>query len=217
MTRATRALSSPTATSRCIEVACILYDLVHAAPIASCSYLIAADENPAEAVNGIPTALLQRSRFLPDPWDMCIHMAESADVILAHRSDFDRSFVPLSIRDAKPWVCTKFHVQWPKGKLGDALVPLALAHGVGVVHAHRAMSDCDTLARILTRVHEMGNSLPELIVKAMRPRKRVVALVSYDDREKAKQAGFAWDPQKREWWRDMPVEEIGGLGFEVRS
>ncbi len=50
-----------------------------------------------------------------------------------------------------------------------------------------------------------------------RPRKKVAALVSYDDREKAKAAGFAWDGPSKTWWREMPVDEIAGLPFKTRE
>lgn len=204
---------------RCIEVAVCLYDLERACPLFSYASLIPADSNAAEPTNRIPASVLSSISWMPEPWGTVQFLVEDApDVvaIMAHRAEFDRGFVPSAIRDARPWVCSKFHVAWPNGKPGDHLTHLALAHGIGVVHAHRAMSDVDTLARLLTRVHEMGTPLVPLIDRAMRPRTKVQALVSYDDRELAKSAGFAWDAQRRIWHREMFVDEVAALGFQTR-
>jgi len=108
------------------------------------------------------------------------------------------------------------HVRWPNPCASKALVSIALAHGVGVVSAHRAMADCDIIARLLTRVHEMGIDLEDMIRTAMLPRARVQALVSYDDRQLAKDAGFQWDTGTRRWMADLTEPEIHALSFEVR-
>jgi DNA polymerase III subunit epsilon len=206
---------------RCIEVAVCLFDLDLAAPIASYASLIDAgggvNNNPAEPINRIRPELLVDGAEPRKVWDQVYSFVERADVVLAHQASFDRSFVPESIAKAKPWCCTEHHVDWPLAQPGKSLVHVALAHGVGVVHAHRAMTDVDTIARLLARVHEMGHDLVALLQRAMRPRKKVAALVSYDDREKAKTAGFAWDPPTKTWQREMPVDEIAGLPFKTRE
>jgi DNA polymerase-3 subunit epsilon len=204
------------ARDRCIEYACILYDLEHAAPVASFSTLLPATENAAEEVNRIPVALLREGTESPASWTMMHKFAARAWAFVAHRAEFDRSFIPTDVATTLPWVCSKFHIDWPRGKPGDSLVPLALAHGLGVASAHRAMTDCDTLARLLTRVHEMGVPLVPLLERAMRPRRKVIALTSYDEREMTKAAGFAWDGDKRVWWREMPIDEIDKLPFATK-
>jgi len=211
------------ATDACIEVGVIEYDLLHAAPISSFASLIRCDRNPAYSVNRISLGTLGRAAPGDDVWHAVGRFIDRADVILAHRAEFDRGFVPATMRDAKPWVCTKFHVDWPEGEGGDHLVHLALAHGVGVVSAHRAMTDCDILARLLTRVHDTlacdadPEPLVRLITHAMRPRRRVAAVVSYDDRDKAKAAGFTWDPRARQWLAELPDDKIAALPFPTET
>jgi DNA polymerase-3 subunit epsilon len=56
-----------------------------------------------------------------------------------------------------------------------------------------------------------------MIAHAMRPRVRVQALVSYDDREKAKGAGFMWDGGTKMWTREVPVDELAALPFKTRA
>lgn len=202
----------------CIEVAAILYDLEHASPIESYASLIRAGSNAAEAVNAIPAALLEGAPPADDVWPRVEALAKRADAIVAHRAEFDRGFVHRAVRDAAPWVCSKFDLEWPKStRVGDGLVSLALSHGLGVSSAHRAMTDCDTLARLFTRVHETGVSLPRMLSRALRPKVRVIAVVSYDDRDKAKSAGFSWDPAKKEWGRTMFVDDVAALPFKTRE
>lgn len=201
----------------CIEVACVLYDIEHAAPVESFASLIRAKGNAAEAVNRIAPPLLERAPAQVAVWGVVRGIIERADAVVAHRAEFDRSFVPSELRTLRPWVCSKFDIEWPHGKAGDHLVHLALAHGLGVLHAHRALTDCDTLVRLFQRVAELGGDVPAMLARAMRPKVTVIAQVSYDDREKAKAAGFAWDPSGKFWHRAMAREDVAALPFPTRE
>ena len=150
-----------------IEIAAILYSLTHAAPIESISYLLPCGENPAIAVNGIAPNLTPLSEDMGLVLD---NMEARSIAYVAHNASFDQSFLK---RDAIPFVCSMRQIEWPVPCGSKALVAIALAHGVGVASAHRAMADCDTLSRLLTRVHEMGVDLEQLIARAMLPRVKV--------------------------------------------
>jgi DNA polymerase-3 subunit epsilon len=201
----------------CIEVACVLYDIEHAAPIESYASLIRAKGNAAEAVNRIAPGLLESAPADVGVWSVVRAMIERADVVIAHRASFDRSFLPAELRELRPFCCSKFDIEWPHGKLGDHLVHLALAHGVGVMEAHRALTDCETIVRLFQRVAAMGTDVPAMLARAMRPKVTVIAQVSYDDREKAKSAGFAWDASGKFWHRSMAREDVAALPFTTRE
>lgn len=204
------------ATCHCIEIAVTILDLPSAEVVASYQSLLFAPKNEAEHINRISPKLLHSAPMPTDVWPDVLKIVKMADVIAAHRADFDRGFVSPEVRDAKPWVCTKFHIDWPKGNSGDHLVHLALANGVPVYTAHRAAADVDTLVRMFQKVRADGVDLVELVTKAMRPRERRVALVSYDNREQARKAGFAWDGARKEWWRDIPLDDVAALPFKTR-
>lgn len=203
------------ATDRVIEVAVMLFDVKRAQSVASFASLIRGPaENAAESINGIPPAMLAEAREPERVWSAVKWIIEPAQVIVAHRAEFDRDFCPDL---GKPWVCSKVDIQWPGRLRGDHLVQLALALGLGVASAHRAMADVDTLARILTRVAEKGGDLDALLRHAMRPKERFVSLAPFEEREVVKANGFLWDPQRKVWWRDMPPEDTGALPFKVRK
>jgi len=209
---------------RCIEVAVLLYDVKQAQPVASYASLIHADGNEAygmpvnaaEAINGIPGTMLADAPEADIVWRCVKWLIKPAQVVIAHRAEFDRQFVPDLER---PWICSKVDVRWPGQMRGDHLVQLALALGLGVASAHRAASDVDTLARILTRVAEKGHDLEALLLHALRPKVLYFAQVSYDDRQKAKDHGFMWDQAKygKNWYRFMPPEDTKELPFPVRE
>ena len=194
------------AVDRCIEVGCILYDTKAAAVIASYASLIGQEDtaNAAESINRIAPAMLVSAPTHDFVWNIVKNHAKTADAILAHRAEFDRGFVPLDLRTIRPWVCTKFHVEWPLGKMGDHLVHLALAHGVGILSAHRALTDCDTLARLLTRVHEMGSDLDLMLTRA-----------DGFDAERRGQVTFAGAGLSNEVDHFMPIDEVESLTFRT--
>lgn len=200
-----------------IEVACTLFDVDLGCPIESFASLIRSDRNEAEAINRIPVAALVCGPYAAGAWLRVSDLASRADAFLAHNAAFDFGFTPAKIRDLAPWVCSKFDLEWPKAtRPGESLVSLALAHGLGVAHAHRASSDVDTLCRLLARVHETGIALGPFIARGLRPKGRFQALVSYDDRELAKSASFQWEASEKRWTRTLAVEDAAGLPFPVK-
>ena len=202
---------------RVIEVGAVLFDLDHVSVVHCFSTIVRSDTNEAESVNGIPVGLL-RSELAPvgiSAWGPIEAMCETADVIAAHNASFDASITPSKIRMRLPWVCTMEDFVWPR-QSSKSLTAICLAHGVGVSHAHRALTDCMLIARLLERVAEMGGDLPAMFARAMRPKVRVVAMVSFAENQLAKDAGFRWDPNARHWWRSMPDEDRAALGFQSK-
>lgn len=208
-----------TETDKAVEIAAILFDLTYASPIASFAALITHHENPAESTNRIPAGLLGTLSGKIDPWRGVADLYREADVVLAHNADFDRRYVPAAFREALPWVCTCNDVEWPGvERPGQNLVSLVLSYGLGVASAHRAMTDCDMISRLLTRVRELGYELEPLLRRGLRP-KAVFAVVNERfDRARnalAKANGFRWNDERKLWLRKMPIEDAEKLPFKV--
>jgi DNA polymerase-3 subunit epsilon len=211
------------ARDKTIEVAVILFDVKHTQPVASFASLIKGEaSNAAEQINGIPAAMLSEAREAERVWSAVRWLIEPAQVIIAHNAEFDRKFCPdlSSMNPAsevvRPWICSENDIAWPGRARGGSLVQLALSLGLGVASAHRAMADVDTLARILTRLAEMGHALEPVLVRAMRPKVRCHSLAPFEQKDVVKAAGFRWDADRKVWWRDMPLEDTGELAFKVK-
>ena len=179
--------------------------------------LLYAESNPAEAINGIPVGLLNESPPAERVWKRVFGLASRCDAVVAHNAEFDMRFVPHGATARTPWICSCYDLLWPKApKPGASLVTLALSHGLGVSHAHRAMVDCEILSRLFTRIHEMGTDLRAFFERGLRPKATFQALVPFDRKDEAKNEGFSWDGASKRWLRTMAIEDATALGFSVR-
>lgn len=199
--------------SEAIEVGAILYSITHQTPLASLSFLCTpVSENPCEQTNRIPAAATEAlpTKLRTSSWDLFNDLADHADVIVAHNADFDKQWY-WDIE--KPWLCTMEDFDWsPHDHVnGKSLVAIALSHGIGVSSAHRALTDCQLIAELLNRHHD----LQTLFRRAMRPKAIFRAVVSYDDNHLAKAAGFRWNPESKIWWRRMAIEDAAKLSFRT--
>lgn len=191
-----------------IEIGAILYSVTHRTSLIQYSTLLPADSNPAERINRIPAAALED---VPPTASLLKDLFRWADVTVCHNAEFDRKWFNGEYLD-KPWLCTQSDFRWPLAtKDGGSLVHLALDHGIGVSSAHRALSDCMLIAALFDRMDD----LQSMFVYAMRPKGIFQALVSYDDREKAKVAGFKWDGDRKRWTRRMAIEDAAALPFRT--
>lgn len=213
------------ASDHVIEVGAVLFDTVCAVPVACKSALVKhGGDNPAQLVNGIPHDVLA------GPW--CIEpeqirpmlgglakLAHAPPIFVAHNAAFERSFLP---GVGAEWICTFEDATWPRvsGETGS-LVNIALAYGLGVSRAHRAIEDCLLLAALLGRVHEVESGLEAWLFRATEPKRELIACVSYDDRELAKRAGFRWDGERKVWAKSVGESRVevfaAGLPFGTVS
>ncbi len=201
----------------CLEVGAILFDVHSQSVLSQISFLIPVESNSAESINKIPAEITR----LPQPWNeglRCFEaMVDSSSVILAHNAAFDSKWFgkePLP-QIQKPWICSMEDISWPSNlqlRSRPSVRDLALAYGIPVWSAHRALTDCIYLAEVLKKCQE----LDILLVHALEPRKLMRAQVSYEERHLAKNAGFRWnDPVKGAWTRRISERQAAELKFPV--
>jgi DNA polymerase III subunit epsilon len=205
------------AKGRCIEVGAVLFHVPSRAVLSQLSFLLPCSSNPAERVNGIAAAVTRleqpRDQFLA-----CLEaMAAAADVLVAHNAAFDRQWFgreelpPLQ----RPWLCSMEDIRWPAERhlrATPSVRDLALAYGVPVWAAHRALTDCIYIAQVFEREAQ----LEALLQQALLPRKLYRARLPYDQRHLAKEAGFRWNEGVQGAWSKRLTEaERGLLPFEV--
>jgi DNA polymerase-3 subunit epsilon len=204
-------------TQHCVEVGAILFDVQSRAVLAQQSFLLPAETNAAEPINRIPAAVTR----LPQPWKEGLrwfqNLLDAADVLVAHNAAFDRQWFGRGELPAvtQPWLCSMEDMRWPADRQlrsRPSVRDLALAYGVPVWAAHRALTDCIYLAEVFARCEDLEQQL----LQGLEPRQLVRAKVSYDDRQLARDAGFRWnDPIKGAWARRMSERQIQELSFPV--
>ena len=201
----------------CIEVGAVLFDVAHRAVLSQISFLLPCDDNPARAVNGIDPAVTR----LDQPWSQALQcfeaMVAAADLVVAHNAAFDRQWfghghLPVISR---PWLCSMEDLRWPAEKRlrsNPSVRDLALAYGVPVWAAHRALTDCLYIVQVFERCPE----LEQLLQAGLEPRRLYRARLSYDERHKAREAGFRWnEPISGAWSRRLSEREAALLNFPV--
>ncbi|MGB7275923.1 MAG: 3'-5' exonuclease [Geitlerinemataceae cyanobacterium] len=208
---------------RVIELGAILYNVDYQTVLHQISMLCPAPENPAEKINRIPSSVLPTIEPNLQRWMLLTfeQMVKHASYAVAHNAEFDRQWfddrhLPKLMKEDRPmqWLCTMDDFTWPRqNRPGESLVTLALAHGIGVSSAHRALTDCQLIAALFDRMDK--DQLSELIAAAARPKYLFKADVSYDDRQLAKDAGFKWNPDRKMWTRKMVEEDTQLLPFRV--
>ncbi len=214
---------------RIVEIGAILFSVQHACSLASWSTLIAPEPDPdnpaaaptnaAAALNGIPAASLSEGMPYLHALAALQTLAGRADAVVAHNADFDHAFLG-PVLDPLPWICTMTQMDWPRATSSQGLVAIALAHGVGIVEAHRALVDCSTIVRLFERCHELSpGCLPGMFARALRPQTRYQAMVTFRTNHLAKAAGFRWNPDEKKWIRKICPEDLEALAlrFEVRD
>ena len=202
------------ATYALCELGAVLFSVPHRAVISQLSFLLPVLTNDAIAINGIGPQLSQLPQPSSELMAVFVAMARQADAFLAHNAAFDRPWIepllPAELRGAaRPWICTCEVIRWPGLKPNPSLQSLALAHGIPVWAAHRALTDCTYLAQVLERDPELEAHLKE----GLQPRRLVAAQLPYEQRELARQAGFRWIAEAKQWQRRCSESEINALSF----
>lgn len=207
---------------RIVEIAAILWNVEHRTSVATVAVLNPAESNEAEHVNRIPTKLLQSAVSSEIGWELVCLLANQADAVLAHNADFDKAFCIEYTKTAAKWkwVCSINDVKWPIQSDSRSLINTALAHGVPVLSAHRALTDCQILARLLERCAELGHDVNAMLDNALKtslePRAKYVSLEPFERKDDVKAAGFHWDGSTKQWWKLLSVREAAELKGRIR-
>jgi DNA polymerase III subunit epsilon len=203
---------------RVVEVAAVRFHVEYGAVIETYSALIEGTENKAAHINHISPELLEHGCAEEHVWSSLTGMILASNCVLAHNAQFDKGFIEprLTLEEERPWLCSIRDFEWPTRSDSKKLTELALAHGVAILSAHRALTDVDILVRLLQRVKEQGHDLGAMFKHAMTPKPLLAALVSYDDREKAKAANFNWNAPQKRWERRMTIAAAKKLPFKTK-
>lgn len=126
-----------------------------------------------------------------------------ADYIVAHNgNEFDK---PIYFEECgrlglepvhKKWLDTKTDLPLPPTIKTTKLTYLAAEHGFANPFAHRAVFDVLTMLKILD-IYD----IKKVVELSLEPSYRVVASVSYNDRNLAKDRGFHWDGENKRWMK----------------
>ncbi|MGM0456304.1 MAG: exonuclease domain-containing protein [Cyanobacteriota bacterium] len=198
---------------RVIELGAILYSVPHRCVLQQLSTLFPVDSNPVERVNRISAEASQQVPELPLGIFTSTLMLWQKDIdyLVAHNANFDKQWFGRGVLPAlsKPWLCTYEDFRWPENDKPRNLVQTALNHGIGVSHAHRALTDCQLIAALFDRVENFEVVLQDAIARSQEPFVYAIAHVSYEERQNAKDQRFRWNEYiERKWVKRIRRSEL---------
>lgn len=209
---------------RIIELSAVLWDWDCAVPLVLFSHLI----NPGRSIppeitklTGITDGQIQEFGVAED--GALIDLANlmlKADYCMAHNAPFDRGFIGVAFKRnghdeyPTPWLDTLQDIKYPPEIVTRNLRHLAAEHNFLNPFAHRSLFDVLTMLRIASEYR-----LDDIVKRAAEPTLYVQALVSFDEKEKAKERGYRWYAPTKLWWRPFKqsdyVAEKDTCGFRT--
>ena len=137
-------------------------------------------------------------------------LAQQAEMLCGHNFPFDRSFLDAESKRQGKALITLPHIDtrtdlppeaYKKGK-SASLRYLAADHGF-CYDAHRAVNDVLATLKLLSMY-----DLDTVIKRSQIPNVEVRAVVDYDDRLLAKERGYYWKSELKQWRRPMKLDEV---------
>lgn len=201
-----------------LEIAAILWSVKYRCTLMQASTLVCYEKlvpNPAEPINGIPSRVLDSTFNYKDSLSLINKMSLVSQYICAHNAEFDKSFcrtieaLKISMDN---WVDTQ-DITYPKSRFsnGTSLSNLAIAHDIPIIDSHRALNDCQILAKLLGLVPDLEMQL----LRASRP-KVLVRSLEEKPGTLSKKNGFRWNSIiPLAWAKYMPEEDISLLPFKA--
>ena len=195
------------------EMGLVLYDTDAKAPVRISGFLVKGGLITAEIerITGITQAMLDTYGYEPAiALKAVASFANQADYFLAHNAPFDKSFLEAldsGLANSKPWVDSRNDLPteaYKKGK-SASLRYLCADHNF-TYDAHRAVNDVLATLKLLAMY-----DIDTVIQRSQITNVEVRAVVSYGDRLLARELGFYWKAELKQWRRPMKQDEVQAL------
>jgi DNA polymerase-3 subunit epsilon len=197
--------------ARPTEIGAVLYCTETRKPLKMMNELIHEPDHPVSppplvALTGITDDMKEKYGITSlKGMSMLNQLIEVCDFVVAHNGNaFDkiiyeeecaRMGIPVV---NKPWIDTKTDVPYPESIKTTKLTYLCAEHGFANPFQHRALFDVLSMLKIV-ELYDVN----EIVEMAKQPNVTVVASVSYQDKDLAKQRGYYWDGENKRWKKDM--------------
>lgn len=199
---------------RVIEIGATLWDWDRKNTFKVISELVWEEDYPessegAAATHRITQEDLEMFAVPPGPvFKSFVDLMGMSMAVMAHNADFDVSFLrEAMIRYNLPGtiptiIDTKIDLPLdPTVHESRRLMHLAASHGFINPFPHRSLSDTLTMCKVASYY-----DLNEVLVRAKSPKLTIIAEVSYDNKDLAKQRGYHWEALTKTW--EKAIKEI---------
>lgn len=200
---------------RITEIGAVLWDVPSSQPVVTFNALLWDEdypESPKELVDitGITDQMLKERGIPPFHGIKEFNkLMEQATAVVAHNGNaFDRPlYESVSSRYGlepvhKHWIDTTIDINYPHMVKTRKLTHLAAEHGFVNPFSHRAMFDVLTMLKVMSQY-----DFNEILDRSKQPTVRCVARVPYADRNLAKDRGYYWDGECKQWFKLLKESE----------
>jgi len=198
-----------------IEVGAVVWDTSSNSPVELFSQLISVGSRLIpQKITELTTITDEQLKLFGAPVEGVIAalsaMGEKCEFYVGHNAlRFDKKFLKntcerhkIKMPD-KPWIDTTIDVDFPADIRTRKLSYLAAEHKFVGIEAHRAAFDVMTMFKILAKYN-----IDEVCARAKSDLVVVVAKVDYENRDKASENGFRWDPSNKTWSKVMRQYDV---------
>ena len=218
------------AIDRVVEIGACLWDTSLKGMIRMMDLLLWADDYPSMSeetvkAHGLSNELLKNHAVAPSfAWKFFNdYFVNGADAFLAHNGlAFDKGFYlaecerdPLILSQDLPWI-DSMELPYPAEWTTRKLTYLAAESGFLNPFPHRAVFDVMTMLMVFSQY-----DAERALWYCQQPQVTLQALVSYDDRQKAKDRGYRWEAERKRWIKLMRLPDVekekAMAGFQVRE
>jgi DNA polymerase-3 subunit epsilon len=204
---------------RVIEIGAALFDTDRGVPLSIQSQFVSIPKDiklsqEIVALTGVTDEDLVSYGVDPcEAFSRLVSLINEADAVLAHNGkNYD---FPLMVHELnrhgmgsllKPdilFVDSQYDVPYPKHIQTRKLEYLASEHGFLNPFAHRALFDVLTMIKVVSKY-----SWDEVLSMAHQKDILLRAVVSFDDKDKAKARGYQWDGDRRFWLKKVKENQV---------
>lgn len=139
-----------------------------------------------------------------------IDLMGKADYVCAHNGNaFDKILFEAEcsrlglLAPPKHWIDTRYDVPYPERIKTTKLSYLCAEHGFVNSGAHRALFDVQSMLRVLFMY-----DFDEVVRRSLEPTVCLLANVSFQERNLAKDRGFVWNPESKRWFKMVKESEV---------
>lgn len=201
------------ATGRITEIGAVLWDTLENKPLKIYNELIAcgvAIPEEITKITGITDKMITDHGVAQDDAFIALGtLMMEAEFVIAHNAPFDRAFYVETCKRLKhevvlsKWIDTSVDVPYDEKISTRKLVHLAAEHGFLNPFAHRAVFDVLTMLAVCAKYDWL-----EIKQLSQEPNMKLIAQVSFDDKEKAKARGYRWDAPNKQWTKIVKQSRV---------
>lgn len=141
-------------------------------------------------------------------WVAVSELLDNVSLIIAHNAAFDRHFLDLNLQYSKRviWACTLQQIDWINHGFPSANLQLLSAFHGYFSSSHRALSDVDSLLKLLSCNPKY---MLELYQNAHISKARIKIMnTAYEHRNELKKLRYLWNPVNKTWRKMISKKEV---------